>query len=90
MLQFSFDVYAFDGEQWTLRSTFSTTQREEAFACAQRIYAEARSHGVRIIQETFDGDRGGSARRPLLSRIKARATAQADAPQGLVAAAAQA
>lgn len=75
VLQFSFDVYSFDGEQWSLASSFSMTQKDEALRLAQRMYARPQIKGVRIVQETFDRELGGSARKPLLNRIKGDATA---------------
>jgi len=70
MLQFSFDVFSFDGREWSLDSSFSMTQREEALKFAQRVYARPHIKGVRIIQETFDRELGGSARKSLFVRIK--------------------
>lgn len=70
LIQYSFDVFSFDGEQWSLASSFSTTQKDDALRFAQRMYARPQIKGVRIIQEIFDRDRGGSSRRPLLVRIK--------------------
>ncbi len=74
MIHYSFDVYSFDGDRWSLASSFSMTQKDEAFRFLQRLYSRPQIKGVRIIQETFDSDLGGSARKPLLSRIKTEAT----------------
>ena len=71
LIQYSFDVFSFDGERWTLASSFSMTQKDEALHFAQRMYSRPQIKGVRIIQETFDRDLGGSSRRPLLVRLKA-------------------
>ena len=70
ILQFSFDVFSFDGQEWSLASSFSMTQKDEALRFAQRMYSRPQIKGVRIIQETFDRELGGSARKPLLVRIK--------------------
>lgn len=70
MLQFSFDVFSYDGREWSLASSFSVTQKEEAIKFAQRMFARTQIKGVRIIQETFDRELGGSARKSLLLRIK--------------------
>ncbi|HTP81716.1 MAG TPA: hypothetical protein VMQ11_02160 [Alphaproteobacteria bacterium] len=69
-IQFSFDVFSFDGERWSLDGSFSMTQKDEALKLAQRLYARPHIKGVRIIQETFDRDMGGSARKALFSRTK--------------------
>ncbi len=74
MIHYSFDVYSFDGDRWSLASSFSMTQKDEALHFLQRLYSRPQIKGVRIIQETFDSDLGGSARKPLLSRIKTGAT----------------
>lgn len=71
VIQFSFDVFSYDGREWSLASSFSTTQKDEALHFAQRMYGRPQIKGVRIVQETFDRDRGGSSRRPLLVRMKA-------------------
>ena len=70
MLQFSFDVFSFDGRDWSLASSFSMTQKDEALRFAQRMYSRPQIKGVRIVQETFDRELGGSARKPLLSKVK--------------------
>jgi len=70
LLQYSFDVFSFDGDRWSLASSFSMTQKDDALRFAQRMYSRPQIKGVRIIQETFDRDRGGSSRRPLLVRVK--------------------
>ncbi|HTY69676.1 MAG TPA: hypothetical protein VMH36_23670 [Alphaproteobacteria bacterium] len=70
LLQFSFDVFSFDGREWSLDSSFSMNQKDDALKFAQRLYARPQIKGVRIIQETFDRELGGSARKPLLVRIK--------------------
>ena len=70
MLQFSFDVFSYDGREWSLASSFSVTQKEEAIKFAQRMFARTQIKGVRIIQETFDRELGGSARKSLLVRVK--------------------
>ncbi len=70
VLQFSFDVFSFDGERWSLDGSFSMNQKDEALKFAQRLYARPQIKGVRIIQETFDRDLGGSARKSLFSRTK--------------------
>lgn len=69
-IQFSFDVFSFDGERWSLDSSFSMNQKEEALKFAQRLYARPQIKGVRIIQETFDRDLGGSSRKSLFSLTK--------------------
>ena len=66
----SFDVFSFDGREWSLASSFSMSQKEEAIKFAQRMFARTQIKGVRIIQETFDRELGGSARKPLLMRVK--------------------
>ena len=71
VIQWSFDVFSFDGREWSLASSFSTTQKDDALRFAQRMYGRPQIRGVRIVQETFDRDRGGSSRRPLLVRMKA-------------------
>ncbi len=70
MLQFSFDVFSYDGREWSLANSFSMTQKDEALKFAQRMYSRPQIKGVRIIQETFDRELGGSARKSLLVRIK--------------------
>lgn len=79
MIHYSYDVFSFDGDLWSLRRTYSTTQSSEAFKYAQKLYAEAQIKGVRIIQEIFDTEEGGAGRRPMLSRIKADAMSPVDA-----------
>lgn len=74
MIYYSFDVYSFDGDRWSLASSFSMNQKDEALRFVQRLYSRPQIKGVRIIQETFDSDLGGSARKPLLSRIKTEST----------------
>ena len=71
MIHYSYDVFAFDGDQWSLRRTYSTSQSSEAFKFAQKLYADKQVKGVRIIQEIFDSEEGGAGRKPMLSRIKA-------------------
>ena len=78
MIHYSFDVYSFDGDRWSLASSFSMTQKDEALRFVQRLYSRPQIKGVRIIQETFDSDLGGSARKPLLSRIKTATTTSDD------------
>jgi hypothetical protein len=73
MIHYSYDVFSFDGDQWSLERTYSTTQSSEAFKYAQKLYAEKQVKGVRIIQEIFDSEEGGAGRRPMLSRVKADA-----------------
>ena len=70
MLQFSFDVFSFDGREWSLDSSFSMNQKDDAFKFAQRLYTRPQILGVRIIQETFDRELGGSSRKALFSRTK--------------------
>jgi len=80
MLQFSFDVFSFDGRDWSLASSFSMSQKEEAIKFAQRMFARTQIKGVKIVQETFDRELGGSARKPLLSKVK-----NDDEPSGMSA-----
>lgn len=70
LIQYSFDVFSFDGDRWSLASSFSMTQKDEALRFAQRMYSRPQIKGVRIVQETFDRELGGSSRKPLLVRIK--------------------
>ena len=78
MLQFSFDVFSYDGQEWSLASSFSMSQKEEAIKFAQRMFARTQIKGVRIIQETFDRELGGSARKSLLVRVKEESAAEGD------------
>ena len=70
VIQFSFDVYSFDGLRWSLDGSFSISQKGEALKFAQSLYVRPQIKGVRIIQETFDRDLGGSARKSLFSLTK--------------------
>jgi len=70
VIQFSFDVFSFDGERWSLDGSFSMNQKDDAFKFAKRLYSRPQIMGVRIIQETFDRDLGGSARKSLFSLTK--------------------
>ena len=70
VIQFSFDVFSFDGEQWSLDGSFSMSQKDEALQFAKRLYARPQIKSVRIIQETFDRDLGGSSRKSLFSLTK--------------------
>jgi hypothetical protein len=70
VIQFSFDVYSFDGERWSLDGSFSMNQKGEALKFAKSLYARKQIMGVRIIQETFDRDLGGSSRKALFSLTK--------------------
>ncbi|HEX9464354.1 MAG TPA: hypothetical protein VGB82_17280 [Alphaproteobacteria bacterium] len=78
MIHYSYDVFSFDGDLWSLQRTYSTTQSTDAFKYAQKLYAEPQTKGVRIIQEIFDTEEGGAGRRPMLSRIKATAMSRVD------------
>ena len=79
MIQYSYDVFSFDGGQWSLERTYSTTQSDDAFNFARRLYASPRIKGVRIIQELFDSEEGGVGRKPMLTRIKGDVVAADDA-----------
>ena len=70
VIQFSFDVFSFDGEQWSLDGSFSMNQKDEALQFAKRLYARPQIKSVRIIQETFDRDGGGSSRKSLFALTK--------------------
>jgi len=70
MIQYSYDVFSFDGDRWSLERTYSTTQSDDAFQFARRLYAAPHIKGVRIIQELFDSEEGGVGRKPMLTRLK--------------------
>ena len=70
MIQYSYDVFSFDGDRWSLERTYSTTQGDDAFQFARQLYAAPHILGVRIIQELFDSEEGGAGRRPMLTRMK--------------------
>jgi len=78
MAQITFEVYAFDGRRWVLQQTFAAAQREPATALAQELYAQPHIKGVRVIQETYDPETGGSDEKTLLTRTKSE-----DVPKSL-------
>ncbi len=70
MSQVSFEVYAFDGARWSLQQTFGPRQQKEAVDCAQALYGQPHIKGVRVVQESYDPQGGGSAEKTLLTRTK--------------------
>ena len=77
MLQYSYDVFSFDGSEWKLERTFSTAQNNDAFEFAKQLYATPQAKGVRIVREIFDPENGGAGRRVMLNRVKSEATPSA-------------
>ncbi len=82
MIQYSYDVFSFDGASWSLERTYSTTQSDDAFNFARRLYASPQIRGVRIIQELFDSEEGGVGRKPMLTRIKGDGAGSNDEASG--------
>ena len=37
MIQYSYDVFSFDGDRWALERTYSTTQGNDAFQFARQL-----------------------------------------------------
>ncbi len=77
MLQYSYDVFSFDGSEWKMERTFSTTQNDDALEFAKNLYAAPQIKGVRIVREIYDPENGGAGRRVMLNRIKSEATPSA-------------
>jgi class 3 adenylate cyclase len=70
MAEASYDVYAFDGQRWSMERNFVANEQKDAIAFAEDIYRSKQIIGVRVVMETRDPATGDTRDRTVFKKEK--------------------
>ncbi|MBM3599664.1 MAG: adenylate/guanylate cyclase domain-containing protein [Alphaproteobacteria bacterium] len=70
MAEITFEVFAFDGERWTMERNFDAGAEQDAIAHAEELYRSKQIVGVRVIQETIDDATGKATDKTVYKKEK--------------------